>query len=494
MKKVIFILFAIFLYEAGISQHSIPFVNNSFKGAIEFLPNSKLSEGYNKAKCTSFENKDPMIDPRNWYQKDDASMRGFVDDFVLFFEWWPRQELPSEAFKFEWKNSGFFELLYKEEGAFLPTSAIIYRSNLSKYPNLLERFDNIMPLSYEIEFTFRFADIPDQDYWNFRRKHNILEDLGSAGYSITYTRKIDHNVAWLSKSEEKQKFIPWLSPNGWEGFLNFNPKYNDKKSKLIELLKLGQQVVFTSVKITKIEWKMSDFIYIAKKYKDYENGKDKPTAEDEVNNTEVPNKAGDEFWDDTDIVCNEILELQEYSSVTNQSVIQISGLLKNCKSQTVVISGMGDSQEVSVKDGAFSTKLVLKSGDNTIKIKSKCAEKNIVIKLDRKKVKLRATLVWNTSNTDIDLHMNSKGFNCFYKDKNAGDMRLDVDNTTGFGPENIYVEFPKGEYQVSLVNYTRRAGTTATVYIFIDEELYHKEDVILNGINNDIFIKKINFE
>jgi hypothetical protein len=493
MNKIVLAIILLFSYGHSFCQHRVPLVNNSFKGAIEFLPNSKLSEGFNKVKCTSFEFKDPKVDPRNWYQKNDASMRGFVEDFVLFFEWWTIQELPTEAFKMEWKNSGFFELLYKEDGAFLPTSAIIYRSQLGKYPNLLQRFDDLMPLSYEIEYTFRNGHIPDQDYWNFRRKHSILEDLGSAGYSITYTRKIDHNTGWLSKSGEKQRFSPWLSPNGWEGFLNFDPKYNDKKSRLIELFKINEEIAFSSIKITKIEWNISEFIYIAKKYKEYESGKDKPEPEDEVADSEVPNKAGGDFWDDTDVICNEIIELQEYSSTTNQSVIQISGTIKNCKSQNIVLTGMGYSQEVSVKDGIFNTKIVLKSGNNNIKIKSKCAEKNIVVNLDRKKVKLRATLVWNTSNTDIDLHMNSNGYNCYYQNKNAGDMRLDVDNTQGFGPENIYVEFPKGEYNISLVNYTKRGGTIATVYIFVDEELIHKEDVRFDGINNSVFIKKVPF-
>ncbi len=72
---------------------------------------------------------------------------------------------------------------------------------------------------------------------------------------------------------------------------------------------------------------------------------------------------------------------------------------------------------------------------------------------------LLATLVWNTNNTDVDLHSSSKAldgsydygyYHTYYSNPQsgyAGNMVLDIDNTWGYGPEHITVEKanPAGE-------------------------------------------------
>lgn len=61
---------------------------------------------------------------------------------------------------------------------------------------------------------------------------------------------------------------------------------------------------------------MADFEYIARKFKDYETGKDKPTAFDEVADGEKKNKAGDEFWDETDLVDSDVESFMDNNSKT----------------------------------------------------------------------------------------------------------------------------------------------------------------------------------
>jgi hypothetical protein len=50
------------------------------------------------------------------------------------------------------------------------------------------------------------------------------------------------------------------------------------------------------------------------------------------------------------------------------------------------------------------------------------------------------TLIWNTENVDIDLHViEPRGDEIYFGHKNgAQGGELDVDNTWGYGPENIY--------------------------------------------------------
>jgi hypothetical protein len=71
-----------------------------------------------------------------------------------------------------------------------------------------------------------------------------------------------------------------------------------------------------------------------------------------------------------------------------------------------------------------------------------------------------ATLSWDTQ-TDIDLHaIEPSGYHIFFRvDRRRGPTSLlDADNTTGYGPENIYTDRPvaNGTYEVFVVAYAER--------------------------------------
>ena len=56
------------------------------------------------------------------------------------------------------------------------------------------------------------------------------------------------------------------------------------------------------------------------------------------------------------------------------------------------------------------------------------------------------TLWWDTDGTDLDLHMSPDDgvTHCFYGNPTAGQMQLDYDNTTGYGPEHITIDNATG--------------------------------------------------
>ena len=69
-----------------------------------------------------------------------------------------------------------------------------------------------------------------------------------------------------------------------------------------------------------------------------------------------------------------------------------------------------------------------------------------------------ATLSWDTQHTDIDLHViEPRGYHIFFRlDRRRGPTALlDADDTTGYGPENIYTDrpFENGTYEVFVVPY-----------------------------------------
>jgi hypothetical protein len=94
----------------------------------------------------------------------------------------------------------------------------------------------------------------------------------------------------------------------------------------------------------------------------------------------------------------------------------------------------------------------------------------------------QATLTWNTGSTecgevrtDIDLHVwEPNGTHVYYASPGGTTASLDVDNTCGFGPENIFVapgNAASGTYFVGIVHYSGTVyPTTSTIRVrtFVD--------------------------
>lgn len=330
MKKVFYIIIYILLSNFIYGQGKIPMQNKSFTGALEFLPKGKLAAGYSRVKSPFPMGVDPLVDPEKWYVEGDQQMRGMIGDAVLFLEWWTTTPTPAERYKFDWTSSGYFVVVYKNEKG-MNVNQRVDRYKLEKYPNLLKRFDNITPIEVDFEFTFFGGDIPDKEYYAFREKYNLNSDLGSLGYAVNATRKLNADFILYKANRNRQE---WTSPGpflqGWDGFLTFPEEDNDKKSRLIELFKLGETLVMVNFKMTTLKWRMSDFVYIAKKFNDYESGKEKPSVFDEVEKGEKENKAGGSFWDDTDIVDSETesfydQQAKKYGVRTLKGKILVSG-------------------------------------------------------------------------------------------------------------------------------------------------------------------------
>jgi hypothetical protein len=83
---------------------------------------------------------------------------------------------------------------------------------------------------------------------------------------------------------------------------------------------------------------------------------------------------------------------------------------------------------------------------------------------------LGITLTWNTT-ADIDLHvLEPTSAHVFYANRTGPTARLDVDDTNGFTPENIFVEAGRaaaGVYQV-YINHFGGSPTTSTITITLN--------------------------
>jgi murein DD-endopeptidase MepM/ murein hydrolase activator NlpD len=82
---------------------------------------------------------------------------------------------------------------------------------------------------------------------------------------------------------------------------------------------------------------------------------------------------------------------------------------------------------------------------------------------------LQVTLEWDTGNTDVDIHVfEPDGTHVSFGDRAGTTATLDVDDTNGYGPENIFVapgDASPGTYQIYVVYYGGSVPTTATIKI-----------------------------
>jgi uncharacterized protein YfaP (DUF2135 family) len=157
----------------------------------------------------------------------------------------------------------------------------------------------------------------------------------------------------------------------------------------------------------------------------------------------------------------------------------IDGAAKARPAQLIV---NGVAMPLSVDEaGGFERPWSFGSGANSIEVRSADGKQRKRVQFyggyaGRPQAKLRVVLSWDSDGTDLDLHVVSPdGQHVFYGNRAVGNGgALDVDVTTGYGPE-IYANPspPKGVYHV-YVNYYgagegRQDVTTAQVAIVTQE-------------------------
>ena len=173
------------------------------------------------------------------------------------------------------------------------------------------------------------------------------------------------------------------------------------------------------------------------------------------------------------------VNLQPGQAETAQIRGRIAGAVKG-KPATLVVNGVAMPREVS-EDGSYGRPYGFGSGSSSVEVRSpdgrSRARTQFVDSYQGKaQARLRIVLSWDSPGTDLDLHVVAPdGGHAWYGArvmKNGG--ALDVDVTTGYGPEIFSSPAPpKGNYHV-YVNYYgsgEDAGvlTTAQVAIIANE-------------------------
>ncbi len=180
-------------------------------------------------------------------------------------------------------------------------------------------------------------------------------------------------------------------------------------------------------------------------------------------------------------------ELARIASPQTSRIITVSGTVANPaleSAELVVDRDRNQVYQLPLQNGAFEQVVILSGTDETARRRLEVtahagnrrasARAGFMAAIPR--ADFRATLFWDTDGTDVDLWVTDPdGEKCYYANETtASGLELDVDDVTGYGPENVTGErdLPAGEYLIQ-VHYFSDHGTglptEATVMITMHE-------------------------
>jgi len=156
------------------------------------------------------------------------------------------------------------------------------------------------------------------------------------------------------------------------------------------------------------------------------------------------------------------------SPVTSR-ILAVSGIVANPSlevAQLVVDRDRNLVYDLPLDNGTFEQVVILAGSEVTRRIRVEVAAESgnrretagagFMAAITR--ADFRATLFWDTNGTDVDLWVTDPdGEKCYFANKTtASGLELDIDDVTGYGPENITGEsnLPPGEYLVQLHYYS----------------------------------------
>lgn len=139
------------------------------------------------------------------------------------------------------------------------------------------------------------------------------------------------------------------------------------------------------------------------------------------------------------------------------------------KPYTLVVNGIAMPQRIE-EDGSFSRPYAFTAGSNSVELRSPDSSQRKRVQFydvqsGQQRPKLRVLLAWDSDNTDLDLHViTPKGEHLYYGNRvlESGGA-LDVDVTTGYGPEIFSSPAPEPGPYLVYVNYFGSSDEEASI-------------------------------
>lgn len=160
---------------------------------------------------------------------------------------------------------------------------------------------------------------------------------------------------------------------------------------------------------------------------------------------------------------------------TAMKVVQVKGYVENHEGlREIKFIFNGISRFIPLSSGRFSQKIVLGAGANYVKLEAKNSQgigvNGIKLVTNNSQMDLKVILSWDTNHTDVDLWVTDPtGERVYYAHPRSKiNGNLDIDITTGYGPETftLPVALP-GEYIVQVQYYGGSRPTMAKVNVIL---------------------------
>lgn len=471
-----------------------------------------------------------------------------VGYFRLDYDMWSLSGEPAHRFRFYWEWDDALNTGMPQYVSVLHDTVVMI-ADLKKYPDLMARWNNIVPRYVEVEceiLNFMNGDEYVAANAGEGRMNVVVEVIGRSGQEVEWSLPSSSNwdelfpycnyMDWgyFRKIGKYKELEEYADQYGSEiAYPKFAFEYSDKidfyqshqwfKSKYKELSSLDYENNSSTADIVKIVWPVEEIQGIVREFEEREDRKkeEKMTAEEFWNTPETDKKANgsmDDFWNTPentttkkDVVQQQRnreeeqwiaaleplvkLRREKYEALQNpfiisspanssrhsKNVVTIVGKVNkyfNKNSNKAYLNLNGVKQQVDLNGaGEFSNAMVLSNGKNDIQLVLEgvgfSLTHTMTVFYDGVDTDVRATLTWDKPSGDLDLQMYSpSGSLCNYQNKNNQSMSLDVDDTSGYGPENISViNGASGQYRIKVQNYSGGDGAEATVYIYVNEQL-----------------------
>ncbi len=135
---------------------------------------------------------------------------------------------------------------------------------------------------------------------------------------------------------------------------------------------------------------------------------------------------------------------------------RILGKPKETSPLTLIVNGL--DMPLPADGDTFARPFIFGRGSNSVEVRQGANRHAVQFYEARANVtptRLRVLLSWDTDNTDLDLHVvTPDGEHIYYGNRTAASgAALDIDVTTGFGPEIISAPAPKNGTYLVYVNY-----------------------------------------
>jgi hypothetical protein len=251
-----------------------------------------------------------FYDATGWVIQDGIKMKGLVAGAVLKIHWWTLVSEPIQDNQFIWKSSGEYDIAYTNKKG-QPVTAHISKANLSKYPDLLLRFENIAPQNVDFTVKWSLGSISDKDYELYKKKYGIVGTIGKAHPHVNKTFISTFNGSQLifDTSEKEPYHTPAATGGGWTEFLGLGASYDQTNlAHIREFYDYTTNIVIKDFKIKAIKWPIQELKNIAEKYVQYEKGETEPTPKELIeaeNKKSLPQYKGDKYWAEPDYSIND---------------------------------------------------------------------------------------------------------------------------------------------------------------------------------------------